>query len=118
MIDAYKKMWTNYANFNGCTSRKDFWLAIVCNFLVAFVIGFVLGFISGLTGIKELSYLSYIYSIAILIPSLAIEVRRLHDINKSGWFILICLVPLVGSIILLVFLCMARVEPNSYGEQV
>ena len=42
MVEAYKKMWKNYANFNGCTSRRDFWLAVLANFIVAFIIGLII----------------------------------------------------------------------------
>ena len=114
MIEAYKKFLSNYANFKGCSSRSDYWWVILCNF----IIGFIIGFVSGITGIKEVQYLSYIYSLAVLIPGIALVVRRLHDINKSGWYYFMVLIPIAGPIIMLVYLLTDRVEPNNFGERV
>lgn len=117
MIDAYKRFLKNYANFSGRSTRSDYWYVILANFLIGFVIGFIGGLIPDLAGVTAL--ISGLYSLAIIIPGIAIVVRRLHDINKSGWFYFIALVPLVGGIILLVFLCTASVnENNRYGERV
>lgn len=123
MIEAYKKFWSNYANFSDRSTRADYWYAVLANMLVIFVIGFVCGFIDGLTGNDSLNALGLIitgiYSLAIIVPSLAITVRRLHDINKSGWYYFMSFIPLVGGIIVLVYLCTASVtENNSYGKQV
>lgn len=110
MVEAYKKFLSNYANFNGRSSRSDYWYVILANF----IIGIVLGLLGDFGTI-----LSSIYSIAIFIPGIALVVRRLHDINKSGWSYLFVLIPLVGWIILLVFLCTDSVnENNKYGERV
>ena len=119
MVEAYKKFWKNYANFNGRSTRSDYWLALLGNMIVGFVIGFVLGLISGAVDMPALIMLGYLYSLAMIIPSIAIVVRRLHDINKSGWYYFIVLIPFVGPIIGLVFLCTASVdENNQYGERV
>lgn len=126
MIEAYKKFWSNYANFNGRTSRADFWWTVLANFLVEMIIGFVCGFISGLTGASNgeassglPTLLSSLYSLAIFVPSLALAVRRLHDINKSGWYLLMGLIPLAGGIILLVYYLSDSVNTNNqYGQQV
>ena len=64
-----------------------------------------------------LPVISGLYTLAILVPSLAVSVRRLHDIGKSGWFILISFIPIVGTIILLVWVCQEGMpEANEYGE--
>lgn len=116
MIEAYKKFFRNYANFKDRSTRKDYWLVILINIIIGFCVGLIGGFL-GEEAEKVCTVVVGIYSLATLIPSLALEVRRLHDINKSGWFILISLVPAVGSIILLVFLCMDSVnENNQYGK--
>ena len=118
MVEAVKKFFRNYANFNGRSTRADYWWVVLASFLCGFVIGFVFG-LMGESGVKLATTVSSLFSLAILVPSLAITVRRLHDINKSGWFILISLIPFVGSIILLVLLCMDSVnEGNQYGEVV
>lgn len=113
IIDAYKRYFTNYTNFNDRTSRSDYWYVVLANFIV----GFALGFIGGV--IPALAFLGTLYSLATLVPGLAIVVRRLHDINKSGWYYLMCLIPLAGFIIVLIYLCQPSVnENNKYGQTV
>ena len=116
MVDAVKLFFTHYVDFKGRTSRKHYWLAVLGIILIAFVAGFV----CGLCGMDEktTTTVSGLISLATLLPSIAILVRRLHDINKSGWFIFISLIPLVGGIILLVFMCLPSVdENNQYGPK-
>ena len=116
MIDAYKRFFINYANFNGRSTRSDYWYVVLANFLI----GFVLGFIGGLFDLSStISTLTSLYSLATIVPSIALVVRRLHDINKSGWNYFIALIPLVGAIILLVYMCSDSVnENNQYGTRV
>ena len=109
-MEEYKKMWRNYVNFSGRSTVRDYWMAALVNFVIGFVIGFVSGAI-------KFPLLSGLYSLAIIIPSWAVMVRRLHDTNKSGWFCLISLIPVVGSIILIVVLASNSVnEGNRYGD--
>lgn len=76
----------------------------------------VLGAIGGMMGAEWLMFGYLIYSLAALIPNLAVSVRRLHDTNKSGWMLLIGLIPIIGSIILIVFFCTEGTQgPNQYG---
>jgi uncharacterized membrane protein YhaH (DUF805 family) len=81
--------------------------------LVNFVITLVLGFIDQkFTG----GILQFVYGIAVLLPCLGVCVRRLHDIGKTGWWLLICLVPIVGPIVFLVFMCLdSKPGTNEYG---
>jgi len=81
-MEWYLKVLKNYANFNGRARRKEFWMFYLINFIIAFVIGIIAGMIS-------FPLLGTIYSLAVLVPTLAVGVRRIHDGNKSGWFILI-----------------------------
>ena len=111
MIDAYKRFFSNYANFNGRSTRSDYWYVILMNFLITFIIGWIGGLIPTLSDL--FGTLSSIYSIAVFIPGIALVVRRLHDINKSGWFYLLELIPLVGSLIVLIFTCLKTVEVNN-----
>jgi len=114
MVEAYKKMWTNYGNFRDRTTRRDYWLT----FLMNLIIGFALGFLSGLTKSNIFSYISTLYSIVMIIPGIALTVRRLHDTNRSGGWWFISLVPLVGAIVLLIFTVSESVtENNNYGIQ-
>jgi len=112
--------WKNYFNFKDRTSRKDFWMTILFIFIISFVIGLIFPGTSSTSGNSfeyHASVVASIWSLATFIPSLAMEVRRLHDINKSGWWVLIELVPIVGIIVLLVFYCSKSVDAdNKYGK--
>ena len=92
-LDVLKK----YAVFEGRARRKEYWMFVLFNFLIAIAIGVVEGIV-GTVGI-----LGALYALAIIVPGLAVSVRRLHDTGRSGWFLLIGLIPLVGLIILIVF---------------
>jgi uncharacterized membrane protein YhaH (DUF805 family) len=108
-MDWYLAVLKNYAGFSGRARRKEYWMFA----LISFVISLVLSIIGGLIGAD---FLSYIYTAAILVPTLAVGVRRLHDTGRSGWWLLIALVPLVGAIILIVFLASeGKPETNQYG---
>lgn len=89
----------HYLDFEGRTTRKQFWMFVLINFIIVFLIGFVGQLLLDANG----SWLSNLYSLAVLLPSIAIAIRRLHDIGKSGWWLLIGLIPVVGWIILIVF---------------
>jgi len=81
-MNYYFKVLKNYATFSGRARRSEYWYFFLFNVIIAFV----LGFIGGLT---ELTILGNIYSLAVLIPGIAVGVRRMHDVGKSGWFLLI-----------------------------
>ncbi|MBF7693926.1 DUF805 domain-containing protein [Acinetobacter pollinis] len=104
MIDWFVKSLKNYANFSGRARRKEYWY---------FVLGQLI--ISIITGLLDETIFN-ISTLILFIPGLAVLVRRLHDINKSGWWILISLIPFIGSIILLVwFLTNTKSEKNQWG---
>jgi len=105
-----------YADFNGRARRTEFWMFMLFN-IIFMTIAIVLDNVIG-TNFGELPYGFFylIYALAILIPGLAVEVRRLHDTGRSGWWILISLVPLIGAIWLLVLLVLdSEPEANEYG---
>ena len=81
----------HYADFNGRARRKEYWMFTLGNLIVAVVIGVVAGLI-------KFPLLVSLYGLAVLVPGLAVCVRRLHDIGKSGWWVLIGLVPVIGGI--------------------
>jgi len=113
MVDAVKSVFTNYVNFKGRARRSEYWWFVLANFIVSCV----LGILANATGSGIISAISSIYSLAVLLPSLAVEVRRLHDIGKSGWWLLISLVPVVGAILLIVWAAKdGDPAPNQYGE--
>jgi uncharacterized membrane protein YhaH (DUF805 family) len=81
-MNYYFKVLQNYATFSGRARRSEYWYFFLFNVIIAFV----LGFIGGTTGTPVLSN---IYTLAVLIPGIAVGVRRMHDVGKSGWFLLI-----------------------------
>ncbi|WP_410769939.1 DUF805 domain-containing protein [Fontibacillus sp. BL9] len=109
-MEWYLKVLQNYVGFQGRARRKEYWMFVLFNFIISFV----LGFISGLLNLPNV--LGYLYALAVLIPSIALVFRRLHDTGKSGWWALISFVPVAGAIILLVFMCLDSDEgTNQYG---
>ena len=104
-IDALKK----YADFTGRARRKEYWMFVLFYIIfsaIAAVIDAILGTIA----------LSLIYTLALLVPYIAIGARRLHDTDRSGWWQLIGLIPLLGSIALIVLLALDSHDANEYGE--
>jgi len=109
-LQALKK----YAVFSGRSRRKEYWFFV----LFAVIISIVLGVIDTMIGSQAggIGILSGIYALAILIPSIAVSVRRLHDIDKTGWWILIGFIPIIGTIILLIFAFLpGTAGDNKYG---
>ena len=78
----YIKVLQNYATFNGRARRSEYWYFVLFNTIISFVIGFI-------GGLTDILILGNIYSLAVLVPSIAVGVRRMHDVGKSGWFLLI-----------------------------
>lgn len=100
----------NYANFNGRARRKEYWMFFLFNMLFA-IVTVIIDFILG-----TFLLIYAIYVLALIIPSIAVTIRRLHDIGKSGWWYFILLVPFIGAIWLLVLLCTdGNPGDNSYG---
>lgn len=89
--------------------RKEYWMFT----LFSVIISLILVIIESLIGLPQ--SLSTLYSLAVMLPGLGVFVRRMHDTGRSGWWILIGLIPLIGSIILLVFLCQDSAPDNDYG---
>jgi len=104
-----------YAVFGGRARRKEYWYFVLFNFLISLILGFIDGLL-GLTLEGGLGVLGGIYSLAVLIPGIAVTIRRLHDTGRSGWWLLLVFIPLVGPIILIVFL-VGGSQPgtNQYG---
>ncbi len=104
-VDAIKICFNKYATFSGRASRAEYWWFVLFNFIV----GFICGFISDWVG--------YAASIALFLPSLAVAVRRLHDIGKGGGWYFLNLIPVIGQIILLIwYVKEGERQPNRFGE--
>lgn len=113
----YLKCLKQYADFRGRARRKEFWMFCLFNFIISFVLGFLDGLFGWTNPEIGLGVLSGIYSLAVLVPSLAVTVRRLHDVGMSGWKLLYALIPIVGAIILIVSYCTAGDSgTNAWGE--
>jgi uncharacterized membrane protein YhaH (DUF805 family) len=94
----YLKVIKQYADFNGRARRCEYWFYILFYLIIAVALSVIDSFVTG-------GALSVIYALGLLIPSLAVGIRRLHDIDRTGWWLLIAFVPLVGTIVLLIFAC-------------
>ncbi|WP_442266676.1 DUF805 domain-containing protein [Tenacibaculum sp. ZS6-P6] len=107
----YLKVLKDYANFSGRARREEFWMFTLISFLINIGLSLIIAVI------PELFILSTLYSLIILIPTLAVTARRLHDIGKSGWTFLIILIPVIGIILLLVWWAQdSQHGPNSWGD--
>ena len=117
----YLTVLKNYAGFSCRARRQEFWMFYLLNIFLIMVVSIMVFLTKDTDTILEsfaygLSSLFFIYSLIILIHSLAVSVRRLHDVGKSGWFLLIGLIPFIGGIILLVFMCLdSEAGENKYG---
>ena len=111
----YFEVLKKYAVFSGRARRKEYWMFALFNLIICIVLG-VIEAIAGIAPEGDQSVLAGIYSLAVLIPAMAVSVRRLHDTNHSGPWLLIALVPLIGPIILLVFMVQdSQQGDNQYG---
>jgi uncharacterized membrane protein YhaH (DUF805 family) len=115
-VNWYIQVLQKYAVFSGRARRKEFWMFVLFTILISIGLGIIDAF-AGLTTEYGLGILGGIYSLATLIPSLALVFRRLHDTDRTAWWILIGLVPIVGSIVLLVFYCLDGTRgDNRFGS--
>ena len=106
----YLEVLNKYAVFNGRARRTEYWMFALFNLIIAFVLGIV-EVILGSPGV-----IGTLYTLAVIIPSIAVSVRRLHDTERSGWCVLISFVPLIGAIVLLVFMVQdSKPGQNQYG---
>jgi len=117
----YLKVLKQYADFSGRARRKEYWMYTLFNALfavAAMVIDNILGLSFEIQGQSMgYGYVYLLYILVVLIPGLAVAVRRLHDVGKSGWFFLIALIPLIGGIWLLILFCTdGDSQPNKWGD--
>lgn len=104
-----------YADFSGRSRRMEYWMFTLFIFLVYIVLA-VLGAIGGETVGGIMGILLMIFALGIIVPAIAVQVRRFHDQDKSGWFVLLGLIPGIGGLIVLVFMCLEGTNgPNQYG---
>ena len=111
MIDWFVKGLKNYANFKGRARRKEYWFFVLCQFLLIFIAAII---DSILFDNPALFY--SITALGLFIPSLAVAVRRMHDIGKSGWLLLLSLIPLIGLIVIFWLASETKQENNQWGQ--
>jgi uncharacterized membrane protein YhaH (DUF805 family) len=100
-----------YADFNGRSQRKEYWMFVLGYFLAMIVVGVVYAISHLLGGI-----IFCVLALGLFVPAIAVMIRRFHDQDKSGWFVLLHLIPYVGGIIVLVFMCIEGTRgPNRFG---
>ncbi len=110
-MDYYISAIKKYAVFEGRAPRAEFWYFILFNTIISIVISIISAIIP-----KTGSALSALFLLFLVIPGISVTVRRLHDTNRSGWWWFISLVPIIGSIVLFIFMVLdSQPEENSYG---
>lgn len=110
-MNEYLSVLKNYAKFDGRARRREYWMFTLVNIVVYAVLNVLAQQVSSVIGI-----LALVYMLAILVPSIAVAIRRMHDIGKSGWWVLIALVPLIGGIWYLVLaVTKGQSGSNAYG---
>ena len=115
MIEAYKKFWKGYVDFEGRSTRSDYWFAYLANMLTVVAFYVLLAVFGGIAGATDSSFLAVIslillliffaYGIAACLPGIAVTVRRLRDAGYNWPYIFVAFIPFVGGIILIVLLC-------------
>ena len=123
VMNWYLKVLKQYADFSGRARRKEYWMFKLFDGIIAVAliwvmgVGFVLGVVLKCDLLSFLPILLYyVYLLALIIPNIAVLVRRLHDIGNSGWTFFIVLVPLAGIIVLFVWLCTdSQAGKNKWG---
>ncbi|MDE5417052.1 DUF805 domain-containing protein [Labilibaculum sp. DW002] len=116
-MNYYLKALKQYVDFSGRARRKEYWMFVLFNLIFAIVAAILDNVIGSTMGVLPYGVIYILYSLALLLPGLAAGVRRLHDTGRNGWWMLIVLIPFIGSIWLLVLLVLdGDVEENEYGS--
>jgi uncharacterized membrane protein YhaH (DUF805 family) len=112
----YLEVLKKYVVFKGRARRKEYWYFVLFNILISIALGIIDGITGSFSSEAGIGLLGGLYSLAVLLPSIAVSVRRLHDTNRSGWWLLIGLAPLIGAIVLIVFMVQdSQSDENQYG---
>lgn len=116
MMEWYLTPWKKFADFAGRARRREYWFFALGNFVIAIVLSFV----ERSMGLANAEYgagaLVGLFSLAVLIPGIAVTIRRLHDTNRSGWWILLGLIPIANLVLLVFMLLDGTAGSNDYGS--
>ena len=114
-MDWYVQVWKKFAVFTGRARRKEYWVFALINVLI--IVG--LSVVDSLVGTFDVEtgvgLLSGVYALACLIPSISVGIRRLHDTGRSGWWLLLSIIPIVGLVLLVFLLQDSKPGDNEYG---
>lgn len=125
-MNYYLSVLKNYGTFSGRARRSEYWMIALVNVVVSVILNLIdnaigttikLDYGNGMNMTYNFGYISMLYSAAVLIPSIAVGVRRLHDVGKSGWFFFILFIPIIGAIWILILLVTdSKPGSNEYGQ--
>ena len=107
----YVEVLQKYAVFEGRATRSEYWLFLLVHAIISIILGLIPLILDWFVVVEV------VYALALLIPSLAVGARRLHDTRRSGWWQLIGLIPLVGWIVLIIFMVGKSDDDNRYGPR-
>ena len=115
-FDAIKKAVSNFKDYRGRSRRSEFWFWVLGVFLIGILVGIIIFLLAKIN--KVIGVIAFLlFVLCVMIFSLPLGIRRFHDIGKSGWFILLGLLPIIGQIVLIYFYCQDSVrETNKWGE--
>ena len=113
----YIKVLKQYVVFSGRSQRKEYWYFFLFNILALFLLVFIDDAVGTLNPETGQGLISTIYMLAVILPYFGVGIRRLHDTNRTGWWLLLGFVPIIGPIVLIVFFCLdSNQEENKYGK--
>ena len=118
IVDAVKLFFSNYVNFRGRSTRSEYWWVILASVIFGFVLGFIGGIMTAAKGGEPSTLFTVIFGLVelvLLVPSLSLCTRRLHDVGKSGWLLLLAIVP-IAQFYLIYLYCKPSDGPNQWGE--
>lgn len=113
-MNYYTDVLKKYTVFSGRARRKEYWMFALWNAIITLALYAISGVTKGSVGVI-FSLIALLYALAVLLPSLGVFVRRMHDTGRTGWWFFIGLIPVVGAIVLLVFLVQDSKPDNQYG---
>ncbi len=115
-MNYYLAVLKKYADFTGRARRTEYWYFLLFNIIFSFLISVVDAIFGTFSTEAGIGLLGTIYTLAVFLPSIAVTTRRLHDTGRSGWWQLILFIPLIGAIVLIVFLVLdSYLYENEYG---
>lgn len=111
----YIKVLKDFSNFEGRSQRKEYWIFWLSNFIIGFVLR-VIELSADSDPSSEFGLLTGIFFLIIIVPSIAVAIRRLHDTGRSGWWLLLSFIPLIGLIPFVFFMLDSQSGTNEYGQ--